>query len=53
MGATVNSNGMLTEPFFLIPFTYAFALIAIVSCIMMMVKDKKSHKKVEIINNDK
>jgi len=46
IGSEILADGTLSEPFFLIPLTYLFAVIAIISaiiiCTVSMVKQRKN-----------
>jgi len=41
IGSTVQPDGMLSEPFYLIPLTYFFLTIAVISTIFSLIKNKR------------
>ncbi|SKC76887.1 DUF3955 domain-containing protein [Maledivibacter halophilus] len=40
IGSEVLSDGTLSEPFFLIPIGYLFAIIAVISAVIIYIKSK-------------
>ncbi|NLC54916.1 MAG: DUF3955 domain-containing protein [Erysipelothrix sp.] len=42
IGSSVDVNGFLQEPFFLVPIAYFFVLIAIISGLLFMAKESRS-----------
>lgn len=47
IGCEVLADGTLSEPFFLIPVSYLFGIIAIVSGIIDLISSKIKHRKSE------
>ncbi|MEN8078729.1 DUF3955 domain-containing protein [Clostridioides difficile] len=45
IGSEVLADGTLKEPFFLIPISYLFIIIAVISMIIVFIKNK-SYKKI-------